>query len=1151
MPLTVHRSNRTEVLAAHLARVMRGPLRSALTPELLVVEGRGLERWLSQQVVRANGIWANVEVLLPRAMVERVLDLAAGDGGDRSIACYEPEVTLWAVADLLAGLLDRPSFAPLRAYLEGSRPGSPRWLELSERLARTLDDYAVYRPAWVRRWEQGQGIAPHPDEHAWQPELWRALVGRLGPFHAARRAQDFFAAVRRGTLDVDKLPQRLHLFGLTSLAPLYLHLLVAMAEHSDLHLYVLSPSEAFWSDIQSRLPGHLREWRAGQAEADLHLTLGHPLLASLGRQGRDLQRLLESLPDPDEQDDYGATGYASGLVDRGEDGAGSPDRPMLLLLQDDMRRLQVRAAAESVSATEQRVEPLPLRLDDRSISIHSCHSALRELEVLRDELLTLFGEDQTLAPADVAVLMPDLDRYAPVVDAVFGAPEVARRLSYTVADRGARQSLDLVEGLLRLIELGRGRLEAPAVLDLLANPALRRRHDLHPDDLLRIEGWVAEAGIRWGVDAAHRKSLGHPDLEDNTWRFGLDRLLLGFAMPGQERSLFGGVLPHDDVEGSDGATLGKLLQLCERLFALQRELVRPRPVAAWVVLLEQTLGDFFAGDDEHDAEAELVQRALGELVRRAEQGGYAGDVEIDALVTQLEAQLERGRPAQGFLRGAVTFCGTVPMRAIPFRVLALVGMNDDSFPRQDRRPGFDLMAKKPLPGDRSRREDDRYLFLEALLSARERLIITYTGRGISDNAVRPPSVVVSELLDALCDSRYLPGLQHAGKPVAPGSQRMKSALRRLLVQEHPLQCFSPRNFLSGERAKKKQRAAVPARPLPRSHDAAACRGAQALQRAAQARPAFVDRPLPDEAQGDLPLADLLRFYRDPVAWFFRRRLGLDLEEGGAALEPDEPIELTGLSRWQVGDRLLRHALERADPQTARRALRASGRLPLGAVGDCEIEQIEETAQRIASAAAPALDGAAADVEVDWRTGAIRIVGTLRQVRPNGLVQVSYSRDSGPHELRAWLQHLLLCAHRPQGVALRSTLIFSGAKPGQPPAIVSLRQVDDPAAELASLVELYRLGCRLPLPLLPRTSWTFACWLLGGKTGDLDYAVDKARQIFEGESGGGAERDLPQVRQAFDHCDPLRESFCVDGDELSFVGLAERVYGPLFRHREGA
>lgn len=1141
MALTVHRSNRTEVLASHLAQVVCQPLPCALSPELLVVEGRGLERWLGQQVVRHNGIWANVEVLLPRAMVERVLDLVApASVGERPIASFEPEVALWAVADLLTGLIERPAFAPLAAYLDNARPGSPRWLELAERLARTLDDYAVFRPAWVRQWEQGTRVAGVDDDQPWQPELWRALVERLGPLHAARRARDFFAAIRRGTIDATGLPPRLHLFGLTSLAPLYLHVLVAVAELSDVHLYVLSPSEAFWSDIQKNLPAHLRDWRAGKAEADLHLTLGHPLLASLGRQGRDLQRLLESLSTVDEQDDYrAARPYQKGLVDRGDDDDAPPRtgrkrapasrsvRPMLQVLQDDMRLLQVRAAAGTVAENEQRVDPLPLADDDRSISIHSCHSALRELEVLRDELLTLFDDDENLVPADVAVLMPDLDTYAPVVDAVFGAPALASKLRYTVADRGARQSLDLVEGLLRLIELGRSRFAAPDVLDLLANPALRRRFGLHGDELVRIAGWVQEAGIRWGIDGAHRKSLGHPDLDANTWRFGLDRLLLGFAMPGGERALFGQVLPHDDVEGSDGATLGKLLQLCDRLFALQRELGRPRPVSGWVALLRQALADFFAGDDEHEAEAELVLTALDRLAERAAAGGHAGAVEIDAIVTQLEAQLERGRPAQGFLRGAITFCGTVPMRAIPFKVLALCGMNDDSFPRQDRRPGFDLMARQPLPGDRSRREDDRYLFLEALLSARQRLIITYTGRGISDNARRPPSVVVSELLDALVDA-------HA--PVGE-----KDALRRHLVQEHPLQCFSGRNF-------------SPAAANLRSHDAAACRGALALQQPARALPAFVDRPLPAEPGGELPLADLLRFAKNPLAWFFERRLGLDLDDSDAALETDEPLELVGLPAWQVGDRLLAHAIERSDPALTRQVLRAGGRLPLGVSGDCALEEIEQVAQQLAQAAAPVLAGEAVDLAVDLAIdGGVgrRLVGTLRQVRPGGLLQVTYSRDGGPRELQAWLQHLVLCALKPRGVDLKSTLIFRGEKASQPPAVVLFKPVADARAELAALVELYWLGCRHPLPLLPRTSWTYACWLLGGKTADANVALEKAQKTFEGDFERAAEAGEPAVRQAFDHCDPLQHAFVVDDQELTFGGLAQAVYGPLFRHREPA
>ncbi|MFH1808090.1 MAG: exodeoxyribonuclease V subunit gamma [Pseudomonadota bacterium] len=1150
MALTVHRSNRAEVLAAHLAHEMGQPLPGACTPELLVVEGRGLERWLSQQVALRNGIWANVQVLFPRAMVGRVLDLVPAPDDDQvSIARFEPELTLWAVADLLVELQDRPSFAPLRNYLAGALPGSPRWLELSERLARTLDDYAVYRPRWIQHWEQGQRVPDHAEQHDWQAELWRALVGRLGPHHPPRRARDFFSALATGRLDVGALPPRLHLFGLTSLAPLYLRVLVALAEHSTVHLYLLSPSEAYWSDIQRHLGSHLREWREGAAELDLHYTLGHPLLASLGRQGRDMQRLLEALPEADELDDYRAPApYLSSGQD-GDAGAtedsAAPPTTMLQVVQEDMRRLQLRAAAGAVSASEQRVDPRPLLPGDRSITIHCCHSALREIEVLRDQLLDLFEHDDALVPADIAVLTPDIDAYAPAIDAVFGAPELARRLRYTVADRSARHSLDLVDGLLRLIELGRGRFDAPAVFDLLANPSLRRRHGVQPDEVARIEGWIRESGIRWGIDAEHRRSLGHPALDDNTWRAGLDRLLLGYAMPGEGRALFQGVLPFDDVEGSDAETLGKFLGLWQRLLAWHRQLSTARPVAQWAALLSGALDDFFAVGDEHEAEADLIRHTLDELAQRAGQAGYGREVELEAITTLLEPLVERGRVAQGFLRGAITFCGTVPMRAIPFKVLALVGMNDDSFPRQDRRPGFDLMAKKPLPGDRSRREDDRYLFLEALLSARQWLILTYTGRSVADNATRPPSVVVSELLDVLCDSFRLPDLSHEGQAVAAGSLRMKNALRQVLVQEHALQPFSPRNFVMAPASDDPRQHA--ADHTPRSHDAAACRGARALQQQAVPRSAFVDSPLPALDLGELSLDELARFCRDPLAWFFTRRLGLELSDRQDSLEPDEPLDLAGLSRWQVGSQLLAQALEGQDLELSRRVQRAAGQLPLGVVGDCALDEVEAQVRDLVRAARPLLQGAHRDVEVDLALGATRLTGTLRQVREQGLVQVSYSRDGGAQELALWLRHLVLCACSPE--ARHSTLLCRGEKAGSGPVQRIFSRPEDPGAILTSLVELCSLGSCLPLPLFKQASWTYARVLVEAKNEeDPAYALSKAREVFEGGFHLDAEADDPQVRQAFAHCDPLLQRIEIDGHSLGFADLALRLYRPLLRHR---
>ncbi|HZW74408.1 MAG TPA: exodeoxyribonuclease V subunit gamma, partial [Caldimonas sp.] len=560
--------------------------------------------------------------------------------------------------------------------------------------------------------------------------------------------------------------------------------------------------------------------------------------------------------------------------------------------------------------------------DDESIAVHACHGPTRELEVLHDQLLALFDRAPTLDPQDVVVMTPSIDAYAPAIDAVFGCARPS--IPFRIADRSARRQHEVSDAFLRALELLRGRLPAPAVLDLVALEPVRTRFDIAAEELERLRSWVADAGVRWGADGEHRAEVGQPSCTDNTWRFGLDRLLLGYALPGDSEEPFGGVLSYDDVEGSDAALLGRFAELCATLARFRAALRAPRHPTAWREVLGGLREALLATTPANAFQHQGIGAALDTLAQCAAAGGFTGAIDLDAMRALLEAELERDVSPRGFLTGAVTFCELVPMRTIPFRVVCLIGLNDDGFPRARRAPGFDRMAAHPQLGDRTARDDDRYLFLEALLAAREHLVITYVGQSISDNSERPPSVVVTELLDALDQSFVDP----AGVPV-----------RQRVVRRHPLQPFSPSYFR-----------AAPAGDAARtlfSYDATNWAAARALLGPHAEAPGFLAAPLPAEPIDTVALDDLVRFFENPSRWFLQRRLGIFLGREAPLLEAREPIELDNLAIWRIGDSVLRHLLRGGEVAAAHTAQLASGLLPLGTHGRCTLERITPEVEELA------------------------------------------------------------------------------------------------------------------------------------------------------------------------------------------------------------
>jgi exodeoxyribonuclease V gamma subunit len=1080
--MIVHRSNRIEALVDALAEVVARPLADPFAPEWIAVQGRGMERWLSMELARRLGIWANPAFPFPRAVIQRVSDGVLGVPAENATPVFDPDTLVWAIAAALPDCLSRAAFAPVRAYL-GDDPSHGKCLSLAARIAELFDQYAVYRPDLVLAWEGGA-------ERDWQAELWRALVRTHGAGHAAARARALLAALAAGRPVGESVPRRISLFGLSTLPPLYVRVLAVLPAAVELHLFQLSPSREYWGELRSRRAS-IRALVRGAGETAA--AEGHPLLAALGGVGREFQQVLEENAD-----------YQDAVADRYVDpGTGC----MLAALQSDILALRMRG-----DGPEQEGQ-LPLIDRDHSIAVHVCHGPMREVEVLHDQLVALFEGDATLEPQHVIVMTPSIDAFAPVIEAVFGG--IGRpSIPFRIADRSARARHTVVDAFVRTLELMRSRLPASAVVDLLSLDPVRMRFDIAADQLPQVRRWVVEAGIRWGADGSQRGEHGQPECDDNTWRFGLDRLLLGYAIPAGP--LFEGVAPVDSCEGSDAALLGRFGEFCDVLSRGRSALRDPRTPVAWRDTLRALLAALIIETPANAFEHLRIGAALDRLADRAARAGFAAAIGLDAVRPLLERELARDVSPHGFLSGAVTFCELVPMRSIPFRVVCLLGLDDGAFPRIRRPLAFDRMATRPLPGDRSAREDDCYLFLEALLAARDHLLITYVGQSISDDAPLPASVVVDELLDVVDQSFVDPA---GGRP------------RDRIVHRHPLQPFSPRYF--------------GADPALFSYATTHYAGAVALVGEPVDPPPWLAEPLPPVAIEAADIDDLVRFFDNPTRWFLQQRLGVYLGRDAELLEDREPIELDALDRWQIGDALLRGALTDGvlDLAATWPVERASGRLPLGMPGRDAFDEIAPIADALARAAAQFRAGERLDPErIDVAVDDTRVTGVLRDLWPGGQIAAQYSRVEGRYELRLWIRHLARAA---AGGRRASSLLIGRGRKDDGPAQIRFRPVDDPLANLRTLLHLFRAGHHAPLPFFAGASRAFVD-ALRGTGGGAERALDAAHKAFAASDHGRGDSNDPYVAEIYPNGLPL---VALAAREYKFADVADAVLTPLLVHRE--
>jgi exodeoxyribonuclease V gamma subunit len=1106
--LHIHRAERADGLVAALRDVLLEPLEDPFAPEVISVATRGMERWLTQRLSttlgtstststsggRGDGVCANVDFPFPGTLVAAATATATGIDPDSDP--WASERLVWQLLQTVDDSVREPWLGTLATHLaQGRRLASVR------HVADLYDRYSVRRPemlqAWARHEDSDGGGRPLPATGVWQAELWRRVRERIAMPSPAERLPEAAGRIRADP-SILELPRRLSLFGITRLPDSYLQILAAIAAARDVHLFVLHPSPRLWAALEGRPATSARP-----RHDDTAARPSNRLLASWGQDARELQLVVEA---------HGAHNDHHHATPTNKD-------TLLGRLQADIREDRTPAGAPLPGERDRR--PL-LDPADRSLQVHACHGRARQVEVARDAILHLLEEDPTLEPRDVIVMCPDVETMAPLIQAAFGAghakgdedgtaptdrdtagkrlPDLRVRL----ADRSLRQTNPVLGVVSLLLELADQRVTASQLLDLADREPVRRRFWFDDDDVTRMEEWVVASGIRWGLDDAHRGPYKLDAVKTNTWRAGLDRIMLGVAMTEEDRRLVGGVLPLDDVESGAIDLAGRMAEFVERFHHAVDAFSRPQTISAWAAHIAAAADALTATTDHDSWQRAELQRILDDVLANATTDDQPSGAELElADIRALLADRLRGRPTRAnFRTGHLTICTLVPMRSVPHRVVCVLGLDDGDFPRKAPRDGDDLLLDDPHLGDRDPRAEDRQMLLDALLAATERLIITYTGNDERTNLSRPPAVPVAELLDVV--DRTFRTDDH------------RRAARRQVLVRHPLQPFDPRNFAAGELA--------PGGPW--SFDRVALGGARALSAPRAIAPPFIAEPLPPLDGELLELGDLVRFVEHPARAFLRRRLGISVRESLDEVQDALPIELGGLGEWGVGQRLLEGVLAGDELEECLQAELARGMLPPAMLAIPVLDKVTPIVERIAAQAVRHGAGPSDSLDIRVRLPDDRtLAGTVAGVHAATIRKVSYSRVRPRDRLAAWVRLLALTASRPERPF--ESAVIGRARSGAYQADTTLARIpplssEEALAHLTTLVDLYDRGMREPLPL--------AC----------DSSAAYAQAAFSGDDPEPAAQKQWESAFRYEKEDRQPEHLLVYGGQLAFAELVKEA-----------
>lgn len=1045
---TVYHSNQLDMLKNIAAAIIASkPLRDPLHQEVILVQSYGMARWIQIELAAQWGIAANIEFILLDSFILQMLTIVLPDiMSDKTTRIFSKQAMTWILMILLPRCRHRQQpYLPFMYLSEDD----PQCYQLAALLADLFEQYLVFRPDWINSWQQGELILELGEAQLWQAQLWLALIAEMKLSasstiieHRANIYQCFIHAIEQhGWIRPSGLPERIFICGVSSLPPLYLQVLQALSRYVDIHVLFTNPCRYYWGDLNDRR----------------RLVVGNPLLASWGKIGLDYLYLISQLEGIQEVEAFvEPTGDC-----------------LLSWLQLDILNLE----DSSVLNEHKRL----LRLDDRSISIHVCHSPQREVEVLYDNILAMFASDPTISPKDVIVMIADIDRYTPAIKTVFGNAAIERDLQFAISDRKTRSIYPVLLRFMSMLELPSSSFSVENVLALLELPALSAHFFINEEELKALRQWLVE------FDITRRDEL------------------IGKTAMRTGSSILEYVENHlpDDLIGNRHFTA-----LLRTLRHWRDYLAKPRKLNDWLTCVSNMIADFFTQkiDIATDNVLHLLDQKWQQFITCGIEVGYDTPIHStilhDQLVVWLSAKEEPMN--QHFLAGGINFCTLMPMRSLPFKVICLLGMNHGVYPRSFPKNSFDLMAKHTRRGDLNKRDYDRYLFLETILSAQQLLYISFIGRTIQDNTKRYPSVLVSELTEYIANSCYLQGDK-------PDAENSAERVRDHLWQWHSRTPFAPENFIPGSETQTFADEWLPA--------------AKAQQQSRTQPSSFIELKLETRHINKLSLHQLQQFYIHPVRSWFQQRLAVffsrldqkdDLQDYDS---PDhEPFFIDAITSYQLNYKLVNALIKQQNIDTLYRNVRAMGLLPYGAFGDLywtnQYKEMNLLAKKVRKWYLS--DRVAQTVNLNlclpMMNNHFQLNGLIKKVQANGLLRWRPAMLSIKDGLLLWLEHLVYCA-----IGGKNDSRMFGLSGSQWHFIA----IPAPEANsyLISILMGYCSGMNTPLLLLNRSGGAWLNYAFNPKLKDIDWDInqqtiarDKLKEAWLGNELKSGEYDDYYLRR---------------------------------------
>ncbi len=1028
--------------------------------DIVITQSSAMQSYLNRKLATINTIAINIDYIQPRNFICKLFKLCEININEKR---FEKETLTWKIYSLIPELENNPIYTTLKNYIENDiNKKDIRRYQLSKVIADIFDNYVAYRGKWLESWQEGKSIQ-FDDKIAqkhqeWQKDLWQRLcVGKNDLFLRATHLIDSNIQEYK-----DKLPKKIYIFGISNLPKDYIEFFSELRNYIDIHFYYLGPCCEYWAEVNRK--------SAVIAKID------NKLLASWGQLGRDFFSLLLNYNfniGGDETINY----YPDTIL-------GFIQRDILYNTCEDESHLSKNNEL------------------DNSITINSCYSRMREVEVLYEYILHLLNENENINPSDIVILAPNIEEYSPYTKAIFDNPEENnKRIPFSIADSSLKETSKVVETFMNILNIFNSKMLAQDIYNIISSEAIVNKYKLSIEDLAEIHTLIINSNTIWGKDCEHRKSVLDQDFNEmNSWEFGFNRLFAGYAFDSENIVDYKDILPLP-LQSSQGLLLGKLKTIVDDIFKYSKILENDKTVDGWYNILLKIVNDFFTIENNNNEELKPLYDAINLLNNNFKNAEFANRLSLDIIKDALLDKFSANTNSTTMFVGGLTFCKLLPMRNIPFKIVAILGMNEGEFPRLDKQCGFDLMQKKHQLGDRSMRKDDRYIFLETLMACQEKLYLSYIGQNINDNANIPPSILISELTDYISSS-------------------MKISEKKLITK-HPLQQFNKKYFQNSKKYF--------------SYSNINYQASQTLNNIdKKSENTFCDKELKLPSQLEFSFNDFINFFICPTKFFLNHRLNINLYQKKIDTIKDcENFSLDNLEDYKLKDNFMSNLILNKQQQIKANQ-RRSGVLPYGEWGEDILDSAENVAEiindKLSSFGKKREKSNSFNISYENNDVTIILKGEFDNIYVDKQVFYRPSSIKNKDELKSWIWHQL---------ALQLELNYDTHLLGYSKGKLQEKSITSIKNHFDMLMLTFICGLRKPIPLFLESSAEYAIKLI--KDGNSEKAFKSAINKWEkGYNDYGYDLQEEANRICFGDESPLLNS----NNEDEFISFANDIYGNI-------